>query len=196
MLSARRIEELCDRLNSNASSESKKADSNSHLTFLQVAELRRSAVRRIMRDLEGAAEDQAEHWAECYLDGKEDVQTYLDVLDWHSLDAQERARIGLSFDPRQYRIGETKAGGGADVATSAGIEVDEFLSVEQKRLYFVAGCCKCPHCGSKSIEGTGSRNSDGDWHENQIKCIECGAEWNDIYTLTDVEGSQAPTPEP
>jgi hypothetical protein len=70
-----------------------------HLTAEQVAELREKAIRVIMDDLIGADEDQSMHWAECYLEGKEGAQTYLDIMDWHNLDADERTKFHLRFDP-------------------------------------------------------------------------------------------------
>jgi hypothetical protein len=64
-----------------------------------VTELRQAAIRAIVNDLAGAAPDQAEHWAQRCLEGRENAQSYLEVLDWDNLDQEERARIGLTFDP-------------------------------------------------------------------------------------------------
>ena len=75
-------------------------DPYAHLTAKQIGELREAAIRTIMHDLDGAADDQSSHWAECYLDSNpRTAQTYLGVLDWDNLETEERARIGLSFDP-------------------------------------------------------------------------------------------------
>ena len=74
-------------------------DPFAHLTSDQVAELRRAAITMICKDLDGAASDQAEHWAEMYLADKANAATYLGVLDWSALDADERAKVGLTFNP-------------------------------------------------------------------------------------------------
>jgi hypothetical protein len=71
-------------------------------------------------------------------------------------------------------------------------EADEFLTAQQKLDYMNAGGNKCPFCGSRDIEGKGETNSDSDWHTNEVRCNACGAEWNDVYTLTGVEGTEAP----
>jgi len=78
-------------------------DPFAHLTSDQVAELRRAAITMICKDLDGAASDQAEHWAEMYLADKANAATYLGVLDWSALDADERAKVGLTFNPATGR---------------------------------------------------------------------------------------------
>lgn len=44
---------------------------------------------------------------------------------------------------------------------------------------------KCPYCSSSEIEGE-VNSSDGDKIYVDAECIDCGAVWEDIYTLTDV----------
>jgi hypothetical protein len=46
----------------------------------------------------------------------------------------------------------------------------------------------CPYCETEQIEG-GNLNT-GDCHVwQEIKCLKCGKEWIDVYSLTDVEES-------
>ena len=99
-LSVAGIGALCQKLNARHAVDTAPPDPYACLTTAQVAELMEAAIQTIMRDLDGADESQAQHWAECYLHGKEHAQTYLDVLDWDRLDAGERAALGLSFDPQ------------------------------------------------------------------------------------------------
>jgi len=44
----------------------------------------------------------------------------------------------------------------------------------------------CPECNSKNITA-GDYDFDGKRVYSEIKCEDCGAEWGDIYTLTNVE---------
>ena len=59
------------------------------------------------------------------------------------------------------------------------------LTIEQKNDY-LADDNQCPICQSDNIEGNGfgSDNKQA-WHE--ILCLDCGARWNDIFQLVDVE---------
>lgn len=52
----------------------------------------------------------------------------------------------------------------------------------------------CPACDSINIDGTGRNNYDGDWHSVGIRCMACGAEWDDIYTLSGYGGLDVPEP--
>lgn len=45
----------------------------------------------------------------------------------------------------------------------------------------------CPNCESANIEADGDINSDGDWMSSQIHCNDCGADWEDVYTLSGYE---------
>lgn len=40
----------------------------------------------------------------------------------------------------------------------------------------------CPYCGSENIEG-GSIDIQGKTAQQEVSCLECGAEWNDVYHL-------------
>jgi hypothetical protein len=44
----------------------------------------------------------------------------------------------------------------------------------------------CPYCKSHDIEGTGSSAADDNWHQEEVRCKDCGLMWHDIYILTDI----------
>ena len=66
------------------------------------------------------------------------------------------------------------------------------LTEEQKKEYLAAKGGKCLLCKSTDIEGTGTGNTDDDWHSESVRCNNCGAEWDDIYTLSDVDLTGGP----
>jgi hypothetical protein len=49
--------------------------------------------------------------------------------------------------------------------------------------YVDAGGSCCPSCKGKEIEGD-AISVDGGIAWQEIKCLGCGASWNDLYTLT------------
>lgn len=55
-----------------------------------------------------------------------------------------------------------------------------------KEAYIKSGYTKCPKCKSENIEG-GSVEIDCNGASQDVTCLDCNAEWTDIYTLTDVE---------
>ena len=60
------------------------------------------------------------------------------------------------------------------------------LTAEQKQAYLAGGECKCPFCGSTSIEGGFVEIvAKGAWQ--RVRCDDCERAWNDIYKLVDVE---------
>ena len=67
------------------------------------------------------------------------------------------------------------------------------LTVRQKQIYLRHEGNRCPLCRSHDIEGTGTRNYDGDWCTNKVECRACGVVWEDIYTLSDLQITHAPT---
>jgi hypothetical protein len=67
------------------------------------------------------------------------------------------------------------------------------LPARRKRIYLRHKSNRCPLCGSQDIEGTGQHEADADWHTNKVRCNTCGAEWNDIYTLSDIELTEPPS---
>jgi len=44
----------------------------------------------------------------------------------------------------------------------------------------------CPYCGSEDIVGE-SIEIEGATSKQKVSCSDCYKEWNDIYTLSDVE---------
>jgi len=42
----------------------------------------------------------------------------------------------------------------------------------------------CPHCNSRNIE---AQPFDAEMSCQPVVCLDCGKEWRDIYTLTDIE---------
>ena len=63
----------------------------------------------------------------------------------------------------------------------------EKLTVDQKDTYVGNGGDCCPHCQSNDLDGTGVHIDSGTAWQN-ISCNECNAEWQDIYSLTDIVG--------
>ncbi|MCK5021529.1 MAG: hypothetical protein KAS32_31250 [Candidatus Peribacteraceae bacterium] len=45
----------------------------------------------------------------------------------------------------------------------------------------------CPCCGSNMIESTGTANFDGPICNYDVYCLDCEAEWTEIYKLTKIE---------
>jgi DNA-directed RNA polymerase subunit RPC12/RpoP len=50
----------------------------------------------------------------------------------------------------------------------------------------------CPHCRSDDIEG-GRVNMDAKSASQAVKCLACGATWDDVYTLSHYESLERPT---
>lgn len=59
------------------------------------------------------------------------------------------------------------------------------MTPEQKEKY-LRNPGACPHCGSNDLEGE-SINLDDNIAWQTVGCTKCNQQWNDIYTLTDVE---------
>mgnify|MGYP001431037784 CR=1 FL=1 len=49
----------------------------------------------------------------------------------------------------------------------------------------------CPYCRSPDMEG-GSGDTDDNWHAADVTCNNCGATWQDIYTLNRINNAQSP----
>ena len=60
------------------------------------------------------------------------------------------------------------------------------LTEEQKQEYINTSFTKCPFCKSDQTEGS-SINIDSNSAWQKITCLHCDKQWNDIYTLTDIE---------
>ncbi len=60
------------------------------------------------------------------------------------------------------------------------------LTAEQKANYVNNRPGNCPFCGSNEIEGD-SYNYEGESVAQRITCNSCERQWDDVYTLTDVE---------
>lgn len=61
------------------------------------------------------------------------------------------------------------------------------LTAEQKQKYLDCGGNHCPYCESSNIEGLTTIETDSNYASQTIMCLECNQEWDDIYTLTDIE---------
>jgi hypothetical protein len=61
------------------------------------------------------------------------------------------------------------------------------LTDEQKKKYIERGGNRCPFCDSDDIEGTRGVQTDSGCAWQDIRCCACNAEWQDIYTLTDID---------
>jgi len=60
------------------------------------------------------------------------------------------------------------------------------LTKTEKQAYIKTRYGCCPKCKSTNIEG-GSLEMGGNQVWQEVSCIDCGLEFMDIYTLTDVE---------
>ena len=60
--------------------------------------------------------------------------------------------------------------------------------------YLAAAGQHCPFCQSRAIAG-GSFEVDGGTAWQDVTCRACGRAWQDLYTLTDVEGVTDDGPE-
>lgn len=60
------------------------------------------------------------------------------------------------------------------------------LTKEEKEFYIRGGGNHCPFCGSIDIEG-GHSEADSGFFCQDVTCLSCHKEWQDIYTLTDIE---------
>jgi formate dehydrogenase maturation protein FdhE len=61
------------------------------------------------------------------------------------------------------------------------------LTKETKRLYLKSGGSECPYCHSDKIEAMEQVQIDGSSGYQAVHCYTCNKDWNDIYTLTDIE---------
>jgi len=59
-------------------------------------------------------------------------------------------------------------------------------SVMTNEEYIEAGGLLCPYCRSNGITGQGF-DGEGRSVWSEIHCINCGADWMDLYTLTGFE---------
>jgi hypothetical protein len=62
------------------------------------------------------------------------------------------------------------------------------ITPEQRERYLQSGGNICPFCNSLNIQGTGSGDSDSDWHSKEVECLDCKEMWVDIYKIVNVEG--------
>lgn len=49
----------------------------------------------------------------------------------------------------------------------------------------------CPCCGSDQIEGS-SWDVYNEYAQQEVSCVNCGAAWDDIYRLVDIEITRRP----
>jgi len=61
------------------------------------------------------------------------------------------------------------------------------LTEEDKQEYLNSRGNICPYCRSDNISATGYMNADDLTAHRKVECFECGEEWLDVYTLTEVE---------
>mgnify|MGYP001565147231 CR=1 FL=1 len=65
------------------------------------------------------------------------------------------------------------------------------LTPKDIKRYVNKGFSKCPFCKSDDIQGD-SIEVDGHSVWQEIECMNCQAEWTDIYTLTNMEVRSGP----
>ena len=63
------------------------------------------------------------------------------------------------------------------------------MNYKQKDYYIRHKGVRCPFCHGNNLS-CNSIFGDGEEATQDIKCLECGKVWTDIYTLTDVEEIQ------
>lgn len=57
------------------------------------------------------------------------------------------------------------------------------LTKEQRDTYLAHGGQYCPVCGSSELD-TGAFRADENYAWRSVGCENCGASWEDVYTLT------------
>lgn len=57
---------------------------------------------------------------------------------------------------------------------------------EDKQKEYLEHPSRCPVCNSGELEG-GSYQGDGNHIFQNIHCLNCGALWDDVYTLTGID---------
>ncbi len=60
------------------------------------------------------------------------------------------------------------------------------FTAKQKADYLKLYGCRCPVCKSADISA-GQIEVDGPSAWSDVKCEQCGSQWQDVYTLTDIE---------
>jgi hypothetical protein len=60
------------------------------------------------------------------------------------------------------------------------------LSEEQRKAYVAKGGVRCPYCGAEDISG-GAYNGDAGYVTQEVSCVDCAEEWQEVYTLSDVD---------
>lgn len=60
------------------------------------------------------------------------------------------------------------------------------LTPEQKAKYIESGFNHCPLCKSDDIE-TDKAEFHGNSATQNVRCMDCGAEWEDTYILSNIE---------
>ena len=60
------------------------------------------------------------------------------------------------------------------------------IDIETLRNKYLANPVVCPYCDSRNLDGD-ILEVDGTTAWQSITCGKCGKEWEDIYTLTNVE---------
>jgi hypothetical protein len=67
--------------------------------------------------------------------------------------------------------------------------VSRKLTAEEQAEYIKHRSGTCPWCKHDEIEGD-SYDYEGDTVAQRIRCLHCGREWDDVYTLTGIEPTQ------
>lgn len=60
-----------------------------------------------------------------------------------------------------------------------------------KYLYLQSKGTRCLYCGTDNIEGRSFQSEAGGGRQN-IACLDCAAEWDDVFTVADVDTSELP----
>jgi hypothetical protein len=68
-----------------------------------------------------------------------------------------------------------------------GVATDEAI----RALYLKYRGTRCPFCRSDDISN-GDSNTDDNWHSISVTCDSCGATWDDVYTLNNVNDLEPP----
>lgn len=68
-----------------------------------------------------------------------------------------------------------------------GVATDEAIQA----LYLKYRGTRCPFCRSDDISN-GDSNTDDNWHSISVTCDCCGATWDDVYTLNNVNDLEPP----
>lgn len=71
----------------------------------------------------------------------------------------------------------------------------EQLSAADRKTYVKSGGNKCPFCKDENYMETNGHDADCNYDAKYVQCEKCGAEWTEIFILSNIEITTRPTKE-